>query len=422
MSALRDIFHFRHRRAPRLTALQIWKYIGPGFLVTVGFIDPGNWASNLAAGAGFGYTLLWIVTLSTLMLIVLQHNAAHLGIASGLCLSEAASKHLSKGWSRFSLGSAVAASVSTALAELLGGAIALNMLFGLPLPAGALAMAITVGLLLFTNGYKKIERIIIGLVSLIGLSFVFELSLVPIDWGMAARGAVIPVLPDGSIAIVMSVLGAVVMPHNLFLHSEIIQSRQWNLENDTMIRHQLRYEFVDTLVSMIAGWAINGAMILLAACAFHQIGQNVDALEQAQALLGPLLGKSAALIFALSLLLAGLSSSVTAGMAGGSIFAGIFGEPYDIGDHHSRLGVLITLIPAFVIICFIPDAFKGLIVSQIVLSIQLPITIVMQIVLTSKKEVMGKYANPFSSKLLLWSIAVVVIALNIWLLIDTLFL
>ncbi|UJX41618.1 Nramp family divalent metal transporter [Desulfovibrio sp. JY] len=418
--AIGDMAHFRDRVRPRLTALEIFKYVGPGLLVTVGFIDPGNWASNVAAGSEFGYHLLWMVTLSTIMLIVLQHNAAHLGIATGLCLSEAAVKHMPRPVAVSALGTAVAAAVSTALAELLGGAIALRMLFGLPLAVGTLLTLVVVLWMLFSKSYRRLERYIIGFVSLIGLSFIFELSLVHLDWGAAVTGWVVPTLPAGSLPIVMSVLGAVVMPHNLFLHSEIIQSRQWNLDKPEMIRRQLKYEYLDTLFSMLIGFCINSAMILLAAAVFFTHGTAVGELEQAQSLLTPLLGPSAGIIFAVSLLLAGVASSVTAGMAGGSIFAGIFGEPYDIRDSHSRLGVVITLVGAAVAILFVGDPLKGLIWSQIALSIQLPITILLQIGLTSRKAVMGEYANrPFTNAVLIL-VAAVVIALNIMLLIDIL--
>jgi manganese transport protein len=387
----KDLRRKDHR--PRLGGLEILRYIGPGLLVTVGFIDPGNWASNLAAGAEFGYTLLWMVTLSTIMLIILQHNVAHLGIATGLCLSEAATKYLPKPASRTLIGSAMAASVSTSLAEILGGAIALNMLFQLPIRIGAVLMVLLVLYILLTNSYHKLEKWIMGFVSIIGFSFVYELYIADIAWADAVRGWVTPSLPEGSIVVVMSVLGAVVMPHNLFLHSEIIQSRQWNLENDEVIKKQLSYEFFDTLFSMLVGWAINSAMIIMAAAVFFKHQIPVTELQQAGSTLEPLLGKGAAIVFAIALLLAGISSTITSGMAGGSIFAGLFGEPIDMRDNHSRLGVYISLFVALLIIFFIGDPFKGLIYSQMVLSMQLPFTIFMQVYLTSSKKVMGKYAN-----------------------------
>jgi len=403
---------------PRFGALDVFRFVGPGLLVTVGFIDPGNWASNLAAGAEYGYSLLWMVTLSTIMLILLQHNVAHLGIATGLCLSEATSIYLKPGFSKAILGSAMFASVSTSLAEILGGAIALRMLFGVPLRAGALLVMLFVMIMLFTNSYRMIEKWIIGFVSIIGLSFIYELSLVHIDWDHAIHSWVTPSIPKGSMLIVMSVLGAVVMPHNLFLHSEIIQSRQWNLEDSRIQKKQLRFEFLDTLFSMLIGWAINSAMILLAATTFNKKGLAVGELEQAQHLLDPLLGSNASLIFAVALLFAGVASTITSGIAAGSIFAGIYKEPYDIKDNHSRLGVVISLLAAFALIMVISDPFKGLLISQMILSIQLPFTVFVQVYLTSSRKVMGEHKNTLINSIVLYSIGGIVTVLNIMLLIS----
>lgn len=403
---------------PQLGGLDIFKYIGPGLLVTVGFIDPGNWASNLAAGADFGYALLWMVTLSTVMLIVLQHNVAHLGIASGLCLSEAATIHMKPRYSKLLLISGMGASISTSLAEILGGAIALEMLFNIPVRAGALLVLIFVGIMLFTNSYRKIERWIIAFVSIIGLSFLYELSLVNVDWNSAMTGWVTPTFPKGSMLVIMSVLGAVVMPHNLFLHSEVIQSRQWNLQDDKVIKKQLKYEFFDTLLSMVIGWAINSAMIILAAATFFQTQTPVSELQQANELLAPLVGKNAAVIFAVALLFAGISSTITSGMAAGSIFAGMYKEPYDIKDNHSKLGVLISLVVGYLIILLISNPFNGLIISQMILSVQLPITIFSQVYLTSSEKVMGKYKNRTSTKIILYVLGTIVTVLNVALLIS----
>lgn len=403
----------RKNYRPRLGGLEIFKFIGPGLLVTVGFIDPGNWASNLAAGAEYGYALLWMVTLSTIMLIMLQHNVAHLGIATGLCLSEAAAIHLKPRYSKLLLSSAMLASISTSLAEILGGAIALEMLFNIPIRAGALLVTIFVMIMLYTNSYKIIEKWIIAFVSVIGLSFLYELSLVNVDWNGAMTGWVTPSFPKGSMLIIMSVLGAVVMPHNLFLHSEIIQSRQWNLEDEKIIKKQLRYEFLDTLVSMLVGWAINSAMILLAAATFFRTKTPVGELQQANHLLTPLLGNNSAIVFAVALLFSGLASTITSGMAAGSIFAGMYKEPYDIKDNHSRVGVAISLILAFVIILFITNPFQGLIISQMILSVQLPFTIFLQVYLTSSKKIMGKYRNTLFSRIILYSLGAIVTLLNI---------
>ena len=401
-----------------LGGLDFFKYIGPGLLVTVGFIDPGNWASNFAAGSEFGYALLWVVTLSTIMLIILQHNVAHLGIVTGLCLSEAATQYCPKWLSRPVLGTAVLASISTSLAEILGGAIALEMLFHIPIVWGSILTTLFVLVMLFSNSYKRIERIIIAFVSIIGLSFLYELFLVEIDWPLAARSWVVPSIPEGSMLIIMSVLGAVVMPHNLFLHSEVIQSHEYNKQDEASIQKRLKYEFYDTMFSMLVGWAINSAMILLAASTFFQKGTPVEELQQAQSLLTPLLGEAAGIVFALALLMAGISSTVTSGMAAGSIFSGIFGESYNIKDIHSKVGVILSLGIALMVIFFIDNPFYGLIISQMILSIQLPFTVFLQVGLTSSQKVMGKYANSTWTKWLLYGIAAIVSALNIMLLIS----
>lgn len=406
----RDLKRKDHK--PSFGALDILKYIGPGLLVTVGFTDPGNWAANIATGSSYGYTLLWIVTLSTIMLVLLQHNVAHLGIVSGLCLAEAATIHIRPSVSRPILYFAILASVATSLAEILGGAIALEMLFDIPLKIGAFLITVFVLIMIFTHSYQKIEKWIIGFVSIIGISFLYEIFLVDVDWAEAGISWIKPSIPDGSMLLLMSVLGAVVMPHNLFLHSEVIQSRQWNLQDDSIIRKQLKYEFADTLFSMVIGWAINSSMIILAAATFFSNRIQVTELQQAESLLRPLLGNNASVVFALALLFSGISSSITSAMAGGSIVSGISGEPYDIRDNHSRWGVIISLIGALIIIFFIGDPFKGLLYSQVFLSIQLPFTVGIQIYLTSSRKVMGKYANTRFMRILLLIIAVFVAYLN----------
>jgi manganese transport protein len=405
-------------------AKEIFKYIGPGLLVTVGFIDPGNWASNVAAGSLFGYNLLWVVTLSTIMLIVLQHNAAHLGIVTGLCLAESANQHLRKWLSRTVLITALFAIIATALAEILGAAIGLRMLFNLDLRVGAGLSAIFVLWMILSNSYQKLEKWIIGFVSFIGISFLVELLLTPhIAWMTTATSFVVPSFPQGAILVIVSVLGAVVMPHNLYLHSEFIQSRQYNLEGEEFIKKRLDMEFIDTLFSMIIGWAINASMIIIAAAVFCTNNIKVTELEQAKDMLAPLVGPAAAIIFALALLAAGIASSVTAGMASGTVFAGMIGEQFDLKDKHSRTGIIITIISAAIAVIIIAstgDPFKALVISQAALSLQLPLTIIAQIMLTSSPKVMGKFANSTRSKILLWVIAAIVIILNAWLLIAML--
>jgi manganese transport protein len=255
-------------------------------------------------------------------------------------------------------------------------------------------------------------------VSLIGLSFIYELSLVNIDWNSAAKAWVTPSFPHGSMVIIMSVLGAVVMPHNLFLHSEIIQSRQWNLEDKKFIRRRLNYEFFDTLFSMIVGWAINSAMILLAAATFYKANTLVTELQQANSLLEPLVGINATVVFAVALLFAGVASTITSGIAAGSIFSGFYGEPYDIKDNHTRLGIIISFVTALVLILIISNPYYGLIISQMILSIQLPITVFLQVYLTSSMKVMGEYTNSKLDTIILYIIGIIVTVLNIFLFVS----
>ena len=228
--------------------------------------------------------------------------------------------------------------------------------------------------------------------------------MVNVDWAAAGIGWVDPNIPNTSMLVILSILGAVIMPHNLFLHSEIIQSRQFNTQDPAIMKRQLRYEFLDTLLSMGIGWMINSAMIILAAAVFFAHGIEVTELEQAEELLRPLIGPAAGIIFAIALLFAGFASSATAGMAGASIFAGMFGESYDMKDFHTRLGLALTYVPA-------------LLFSQMFLSLQLPITIFLQLYMTSSRKVMGEYANRKFTNILLWSIGIIVTIMNIYLLI-----
>lgn len=392
--------------------LEIMRHIGPGLLVTVGFIDPGNWASNMAAGSQFGYSLLWVVTLSTIMLIVLQHNAAHLGIATGMCLAEATSRFLPRLLGRAILGTAYLACVATAMAEVLGGAVALQMLFGLPLRFGCVVVAAASMTMLLTSSYKQAERWIIAFVSVVGLSFLAELAMVEVDWPRAAVSWATPSMPAGSAATVVSILGAVVMPHNLFLHSEIIQSMHFEGRGQKVVEERLRYELLDTLFSMGIGWAINSAMVILAATTFFSRGVVVEDLAAAAATLSPIVGPASSVIFAVALLFAGLSSSVTAGMAAGTVTAGMFGEEYDIHDRHSSIGVALCFAGAVAACLCVEDAFAGLVWSQALLSLQLPVTVFLLIRLTSSRKVMGRYANSRPLTATLVAIGVVVTALD----------
>lgn len=415
MKWLTEIFHAHKQNS---SVFQFLRYLGPGIFVTVGFIDPGNWAANIDAGSAYGYQLLWVVTLATLMLILLQHNAAHLGIVTGKCLSESATSNLKRRYSVPFLSTAMIAAISTAFAELLGGAIGLNILFKIPIKIGVLIVLGGIIFFTFTNAYNRIEKVIIAFVSIIGFSFIFELTLLDNDWPAILKDSAVPIIPTGALYTILGVLGSVVMPHNLYLHSEVIQSRQWNLTNKKVMEKHLKFEFLDTLLSMGIGWIINSAMIILAASVFFSQGTHVVDINEASDMLTPFMGKMASVVFALAFLFSGIASSITAGMSGGIIFAGIFSEAYNIKDIHSKAGVLITLIPATLLVFFVTNSMDALIFSQVVLSFQLPITVMMLVYLTSSKKIMGQYANKGFSKTLLWLTAVIVTILNVWLLIQ----
>lgn len=286
------------------------------------------------------------------------------------------------------------------------------MLFGLPLRFGCVVVAAASMTMLLTSSYKQAERWIIAFVSVVGLSFLAELAMVEVDWPRAAVSWATPSMPAGSTATVVSILGAVVMPHNLFLHSEIIQSMHFEGRGQKVVEERLRYELLDTLFSMGIGWAINSAMVILAATTFFSRGVVVEDLAAAAATLSPIVGPASSVIFAVALLFAGLSSSVTAGMAAGTVTAGMFGEEYDIHDRHSSIGVALCFAGAVAACLCVEDAFAGLVWSQALLSLQLPVTVFLLIRLTSSRKVMGRYANSRPLTATLVAIGVVVTALD----------
>jgi len=402
----------------KLRHARFLQYLGPGFIVTVGFIDPGNFASNAQGGAEFGYSLLWVITLSTLMLILLQHMAAHIGIETGRCMPEAIATHFGPA-ARVVYGvTAMLACVATALAEILGGAIGLQLLFRLPLLAGCLVTSAFVIAMIWSQQYHRLEHVIIGFVSIIGFCYLAELIIVKPDWSLAAYSAVVPALNSRSILVAMAMLGAVVMPHNIYLHSEVIQSRDWSAGSEEERRHLLRYEFLDTLLAMGAGWLINGSMVIVAAAVFFP-NFVPGTLGDVSRTLQPLAGPVAALLFGIALLCSGLSSSITAGMAGGTIFTGFLLKPTELGSKWFRLGVTLTLVPAVLIASLGFNPLKVLILSQAALSLQLPFTILPLFLLTRSEKVMGRFRNTWRENTLLIITGVVVIGLNMLLLYQT---
>lgn len=392
--------------------IRFLSYLGPGFFVTVGFIDPGNWATNVAAGSEFNYDLLWVVTLSTVILILWQHMSAHLGIVTGRCLSEATRKHTSPTAAAIYGSTAMAACIATALAEILGAALGLYLLLHIPIHLGVVIVTVLVSAALWFQRYQSLEKVVVGFVAVIGLCYLIELYLVKPDWGDAAVHAVVPTLNSRSILVAMGVLGAVIMPHNMYLHSEIIQNRQWTGKSEVETRRLLRYEFMDTLLSMLVGMLINMAMVIVAAAVFYRNGVHVTDLLQAARTLDPLAGRLADVVFGIGLVFAGVSSSLTAGIAGGTTFSGYLESDGHVGSRFFRPGMLITLVTACLLIFLIHDTFRALIVSQVALSIQLPFTMLPLYLITSDRRIMGKFANGWLEKYAMLVTGLIILGLN----------
>jgi len=393
-------------------------FLGPGFIVTVGFIDPGNWATNIEGGSKFGYELLWVITISTIMLIVIQNMTAKLGIATGKSLAVNIREHFSAPVSALLGLTIVLACVATDVAELLGGAIGFNLLIGLPLWLGALITVLLEVFLVVSQRYHRIEAIILGFLWIIGLCYLAEILIVKPEWAVLLPSMVVPILNRSNIYVAMAILGAVVMPHNIFLHSNVIHSRKWGISEDEKMA-LLHYEKIDTLSAMLLGWVVNSAMIILAAAVFYRHHVVVDSIEQASATLKPLAGPLAGFLFAVALVFAGIGSSVTSSMAEVNVITGFLGRPEDPRTPLYRISVFITVIPSFMIILLAMDTFRILICSQVVLSIQLPFTLVPLLILCRDRNLMG----PFRSSPLEFAAAViisaVVIILNIYLLYST---
>ena len=397
---------------------QFLSFLGPGFLVTVGFIDPGNWATNIQGGSQFGYQLLWVITLSTLMLIVIQHMAAKLGIATGKSLAVNIRERFPAPVSAFLGLTIVIACAATDVAELIGGAIGFNLLLGLPLWTGALLTVILKVFLVVSQRYHRLETIIIGFLGVIACCYLIELLIVKPDWVAVAPSMIIPHVNRSSIYIAMALFGAVVMPHNIFLHSNVIHSRKWGLsENDKM--ELLRYEKFDTLAAMSLGWVVNSAMIIVAAAVFSKNHIVVTSIEQASATLRPLAGPLAGLLFAVALVFAGVGSSITSSMAEANVITGFMGKPEDSRTLLYRVAVFITAIPSFIIILLGMDTFKILIFSQVVLSIQLPFTLIPLLILCRSRKVMGGFRSGTGEFVAALIISAIVIILNLYLFYST---
>lgn len=394
---------------------KIFSFMGPGFLITVGFIDPGNWATNIEGGSSFGYSLLWVVTLSTIMLMVIQHTAAKMGIATGKSLAVNIREQMPKSLSVLVGITVVLACVATDVAELLGGAIGFKLLLGLPLWLGAVVTIILEIFLIIGQRYHKLEKTIIGFLGIIALCYVAELIIVKPDWGQALPALVIPTLNKDSIYISLGIIGAVVMPHNIFLHSNVIHSRNWGI-TDKEKWNLLHFERIDTTTSLLLGLIVNAAMIIVAAKVFSSNGIVVTSITDAAQTLVPLAGKAAGLLFAIALVFAGVGSSVTSSMAEVNVITGFLGKPEDPKTLLYRVATFITAIPSLMIILLNLDTYKILIFSQVILSIQLPFTLIPLLYLARKKSVMGIFKSSNAEFSALIIISAIIIGLNAFLL------
>jgi manganese transport protein len=391
-------------------------FVGPAVIASIAYMDPGNYATNIQAGAGYGYQLLWVVLLANLIAMLFQALSARLGIVTGKNLAEMSRDHFPRPvvWGMWAVSEVAA--MATDLAEFLGGAIGLALLFNLPLIWGmAVTAVITYGILIFErHGFRTMELIIGTMVAIIGLCYLIQLLIAPVDWGSAAAGLVTPALPDAAaLTIAVGIIGATVMPHAIFLHSGLTQTRV-ALRHEEDRRKVLRYSNIEVVVALAVAGMVNMAMVMMAASAFHQGHSSVAEIETAYHTLTPLLGAAAASVFLVSLITSGISSSVVGTMAGQLIMQGFL---------HVRVPIwlrrLVTMVPAFAVVAMGYNATDALVMSQVILSIALPVPMIALIIFTSRRDVMGTYVSGPFVRLLSLAGAMAVLGLNFVLLGQT---
>ena len=410
------------------------RVFGPGYLVAVGYMDPGNWATDLAAGSHYGYKLLWVVGVSSLMAMVLQSLCCRLGIASGMDLAEACAKKLPSPLRIPLWLLAELAIVACDLAELVGSAIALQLLFGLPLPWGVALTALDTLLLLLLQrwGIRRLEAVVIAMVALIGGCFAVELLLLQPSWPAIGQGFIpqaSTLLNGEELFLAAGILGATVMPHNLYLHSSLVKSRQWETKHDGQKQGEsegrkkaLKFSTLDALLALSLAFFVNAAILVLAGGSFYgRPGPPVTDLSQAYHLLTPILGTSiASVLFGIALLASGQSSTLTATMAGQVVMEGFLN--IRLPDWQRRLLTrCLALIPAMVTVIVLGDLGinKLLVFSQVLLSLQLPFAAIPLVWLCSQPNLMGELVAPRWLQLVGWSSAGVIVLINGALLIST---
>ena len=401
---------------------------GPAFLVSVGYMDPGNWATDIEAGSRFGYSLLWVLLLSNAMALLLQSLAARLGIVSGRDLAQACREFLPHPWGVLLYIPCQVAIVACDLAEVLGGAVGLNLLTGWPLLTCALVISLNVFVMFFlqARGMRWLEAGIMALVATVGGCYLVEIWLAQPDWSGVLSGLLTPKLSGARIAgntsdlyVAIGIIGATVMPHNLYLHSALVQTRAVSptLEGK---REAIRYNFIDSAVALNGAFLVNAAILILAASVFFRNGVPVSELQQAHATLQPLVGGAAATLFAVALLASGQSSTLTGTLAGQIVMEGFLHLRMSPWISRSLTRVL-ALIPAVIAILWKGDkgTYSLLILSQVVLSLQLPFAVIPLIAFTGNKKIMGDLAIGPKIKGLAWVVAALLVSLNSWLLWET---
>lgn len=403
-------------------------FLGPGFMVAVGYMDPGNWATDIEGGARFGYQLLSVILISNLFAMLLQHLALKLGIATGRDLAQACRDAYSKPIAMLLWILAEIAIAATDLAEVIGSAVAINLLFGIPLPVGIIITAIDVLLILFlqNKGFRWLELIVAVLMLTIFMCFAYEIAVASPEVN-AILGGILPspeiVFNADKLYIAIGILGATVMPHNLYLHSSIVQTRNFE-RNDTGRKHAIKYATIDSTFSLFLAFFVNAAILIMAAATFHTSGnQEVADIHEAYHLLDPILGvKYAGVLFAVALLAAGQNSTLTGTLSGQIVMEGFLNirlKPWV----RRLITRLIAIIPALIVAIYFGEKGTGelLVLSQVILSLQLSFAVVPLVMFTSDKHKMGSFVNPKWITYLAWIVAIIIIALNGYLLWNTFF-
>jgi manganese transport protein len=392
-------------------------FVGPAVVASIAYIDPGNFATNVQAGAKYGYELLWVVLAANLIAMLFQALSAKLGIVTGRNLAEMCRDEFPRPvvWAMW-IVSEIAA-MATDLAEFLGGAIGLALLFQTPLVVGmAITGCITYGILMFERrGFRPVELIVGSLVGLIALCYLIEMFIAPVDWGAAAFHAVVPQLADAeALLLAVGIIGATVMPHAVYLHSALTQART-PVRGDAETGQVLRFSNQEVVVALAVAGLVNMAMVMMASSAFHAGHSDVAEIETAYHTLTPLLGGAASALFLLSLIASGISSSTVGTMAGQMIMQGFVGFRIPIAVRR-----LVTMAPAFVVVALGVNATKALVISQVVLSIALPLPMIALLMFTRRPDIMGAFANGRTTNVAALSGTAVVLALNVFLILQTL--